>query len=96
MWAKVLACVLAAAAVVGIGVYAALPPGTGTCDKCGTKQVSTDCCPDGGCCPLGACCAQPQATSVNTDALAACTGGMTVTAEPAKANSCPVGACCGD
>lgn len=91
MWAKILAGVLAAGAVVGIGVYAALPPGAGECTKCGTTPAVADC-PTGGCCPLMGCDAPP---AVDSAALAACTGGMVIT-EETKASSCPVGACCSD
>jgi hypothetical protein len=90
MWAKILACVLAAGAVVGIGVYAALPPGA-ECNKCGTNQVPPDC-PSGGCCPLAG---GDAVAPVDNAALAACTGGLVIT-EETKASSCPVGACCAD
>ena len=88
MWAKILAGVLAAGAVVGIGVYAALPPGT----ECGKCNVEPTHCPTGGCCPLMGCDTPP---AVDNTALAACTGGMVIT-EETKAISCPVGACCAD
>lgn len=91
MWAKILAGVLAAGAVVGIGIYAALPPGSGECGKCGTQSGVT-LSPTGGCCPLMGCDTAPP---VDSTALAACTGAVVIT-EETKASTCPVGACCAD
>jgi hypothetical protein len=93
MWAKILAGVLAAGAVVGIGVYAALPPGGGECDRCGSNQNPPDC-PTGGCCPLMA--SAPAAPPMDTTALAACTGGLATAEGSSKASSCTGGSCCGD
>jgi hypothetical protein len=92
MWAKVLAGVIAAAAVVGLGVYIA-NPGPELCTKCHDtpKPAATTGCPY---------CADDDATEtatqVNTDAFAACAGGLVAVEAGSQAKSCPVGACCAD
>ena len=90
MWAKILAGVVAAAAVVGLGVYAALPPSTGGCGQQTACPVEPSGCPvaSSGCCSLTC------EKAADPDALAACTGGMAISAETTKA--CPVGACCAE
>jgi hypothetical protein len=86
MWAKILAGVVAAVAVVGLGVYVALPSGAdgGSCGKCSRPaETSADL---SGLCPTnaGGCCA----TAEQVDALAACGGGLTAAAVENKFTCC--------
>lgn len=86
MWAKVLAGVLAAVSVAGVGVYVALPPGhcTSSCPlsarQVGVRSLT----------PTN----QPVSAEQN-DALAACAGGMAVSAS-AQPTICRVGGCCAE
>lgn len=99
LWAKLGASVIAALAVVSIGIYVALPPDGGCCGELAPKGSCcsgdhSDGCPEPsaaettetGCC--AAC-----ASKVDADALAACGGGMTVQPS-AKSKAKP--ACCGE
>lgn len=110
MWVKILAGVVAALAVVGVGVYVALPPG----DCCHGKSDETpkhSCCSassetctiDGDrsgpiavsdVCPSAAGCCS-AGVAPNADALAACTGGMGVSTS-AKSSAKPKFTCCGE
>lgn len=111
MWVKILAGVVAALAVVGVGVYVALPPGdccsgksdetpkhsccsvsSATCsnevaESCSHAAVSDACPSAGGCCATS--------TVPNTDALAACTGGMGVSTST-KSSAKPKFTCCSE
>lgn len=99
LWAKLGAGVIAALAVVGIGIYVAMPPDCGRCGEapppagsCCSGDHSDDIAPsDTGCCQGGTCCSAGPA--VDTDALAACGGGLTVQPS-AKVKSKP--SCCGE
>lgn len=94
MLAKILAGVLAALAVTGVGVYYATDGGCG--HKCsGTAPAPTTTSADGDCCATlcsadqptdsSACCATKATTSccaakaTSTDDLGACVGGMALT-----------------
>lgn len=101
LWAKIGAGVIAALAVVGVGIYVAMPSECGS-GKCGELSPKAACCSgdhsDG--CPgdgvaeptadEGGCCAACCSSKVDADALAACGGGLTVqpSAKAKKATCC--------
>lgn len=93
MWAKILVGALAAVAVAGVGIYVALPPSSGGCGSCGGSKAVNSLADNNapGCCPVSAGCDVP---TVNTDALAACTGGYAIKAETDRAMTAP--SCCGE
>ena len=82
MWVKVLAVLMAAGAVVGVGASLALPhAGSGRCGQCLMKPQTNRSAGETAC-PVAA----------DADALAACTGGAGWAGPtPAKAANCP---CC--
>jgi hypothetical protein len=103
LWAKIGAGVIAALAVVGVGIYVAMPPecGSGQCGELAPKGACcsgdhSDGCPgDGVAEPTkdeGGCCAACS-SKVDADAMAACGGGLTVQPS-AKAKAKP--SCCGE
>ena len=101
MWVKIVAGVVAALAVVGIGVYVAMPSEGGCGSKCHAPAPQGQCCPAVELSPSEpadtsdntGCCAKCTAQAVNTDAIAACGGGLTsVTSNKAKTKI----ACCSE
>ncbi len=92
MFVKIIAGVLAAVAVTGVGVYVAMPDTP--CGSC-CPLNRTDSAPLGtaedapGCCSMTTCVVPPA----SNESLAACTGGMSfVSTTKAK----PAHACCSD
>lgn len=103
MWVKILAGLTAALAVVGVGIYVALPAGD-CCHGKSNESATNSCClsqpnlvaveTSSGCCVDEAvCCSASKAP--NTDALAACTGGMAVSPAPQTTTKLKF-ACCGE
>jgi hypothetical protein len=99
MWAKIGAGVIAALAVVSVGIYVAMPHECGSAGQCGGVAPKGSCCSgdhsdvvapseEGSCCQGGGCCSAGPA--VDADALAACGGGLTVqpSAKAKKATCC--------
>ena len=95
MWAKVLAGVMAAVSVAGVGVYVALPNDccNGTCPLTGRPTTAPIAAGFGDGQPVNVTPASEQ--QVPSDALAACTGGLTISAEPAKKSKTGC-SCCAD
>ncbi len=98
MWVKIVAGVVAALAVVGVGVYVAMPSDGGCGSKCPTAAIQEECCGHGVCpaepvdsSDTPSCCPACTAKAVDTDAFAACGGGLTsvpVTKAKAKISCC--------
>jgi hypothetical protein len=106
MLVKILAGVMAAIAVTGVGIYYAAPdyslPTCSSHDKAPVDGVAVS--EGGGCCMLPgvsdasasetpSCCASTSTT--NSDSLAACVGGMALTStSPTTAAKAPAAHCC--
>ena len=93
MFVKIIAGVLAAVAVTGVGVYVSMPDSTckSCCPLSRTEPAPLSTAEEApGCCSLPRACTVPPAPN---EGLAACTGAMSfVSATKAK----PAHACCSD
>ena len=100
MWVKIVAGVVAALAVVGIGVYVAMPSDGGCGSKCPVAAIQEECCGHGVCpsepvdCSTGLSGCNAASAKVDTDAFAACGGGLT--SVPVAKSSAKGIACCAD
>ncbi len=100
MLLKIVAGAVAALAVIGIGVYVAMPSDSGCGSKCPVAAIQEECCGHGVCPsePVDSsdsvgCCAACTAKPVDTDAFAACGGGLS--SVPATKSKAKI-ACCSE